>query len=97
MKTIQAVLVSIWGALIVVPSFAQEAHLRTLASTGSVQEVREALRYSSEVNKRDTSGVSTLMLAGSNHDASVIAVLISGGADINARSKSGETALFYAA
>jgi ankyrin repeat protein len=98
MKTIQAILVSIWAALVVIPSFAQEAHLRTLSATGTVQEIREALRYSNEVNKRDASGVSTLMpAAGSNHDAGLIAVLISSGADINARSKSGETALFYAA
>lgn len=98
MKTIQAILVTIWGALVVIPSFAQEAHLRTLAATGSVQEIQEALRYSNEVNKRDASGVSTLMLAAeSNHDADVVAILINGGADINARSRSGETVLFYAA
>jgi ankyrin repeat protein len=98
MKTIQAILVTIWGALVLIPSFGQEAHLRTLAATGTVQEIREALRYSSEVNKRDASGVSTLMLAaGSNHDVGVIAVLISAGADINLRNRSGESALFYAA
>ena len=98
MKTIQIVLVTIWGALVIIPSFAQEMHLRILAATGTVQEVREALRYSNEVNKRDASGVSTLMLAaGSNHDPGVIAVLISAGANINAHNTSGETALFYAA
>jgi ankyrin repeat protein len=98
MKTIQAILVTIWAALVVIPSFGQEEHLRTLAATGTVQEIREALRYSSEVNKRDASGVSTLMLAaGSNHDAGVIAVLVGAGADINLRNRSGESALFYAA
>ena len=98
MKTIQAILVTIWGALVVIPSFAQEAHLRTLAATGTMQEIQQALRYSNEVNKRDASGVSTLMLAaGNNHDVGVIAILISAGADINLRNRSGESALFYAA
>jgi ankyrin repeat protein len=73
MKLIQAILVTVWGAFIMIPSFAQEAHLRTLAATGTVQEIREALRDTSEVSKRGA------------------------GADINARSRSGETALFYAA
>jgi ankyrin repeat protein len=97
MKAIQAILVTIWGALVVIPSFTQETHLRTLAATATAQEIREALRYSSEVNKRDASGVSTPMLAaGSNHDAGVIAVLINAGADINLRNRSGESALFCA-
>jgi len=98
MRLSRAILVTIWCALFVIPSFAQEMHLRTLAATGTVQEIREAVRDSCEVNKRDASGVSTLMLAaGSNHDVGVISVLVSAGADINSRSKSGETALFYAA
>ena len=44
MKTIQAVLVTIWGAVVVIPSFAQDAHIRTLAATATVQEMltREA-------------------------------------------------------
>jgi ankyrin repeat protein len=98
MKTIQAVLVTMWGARVAIPSSAQDAHLRTLAAIGTVREIREAHRYCSEVKKRDASRVSTLMLAaGNNHDADVITVLINSGADIDARSRSGETALFYAA
>lgn len=98
MKLGRAILVIMWCSLLVIPSFAQEMHLRTLAATGTIQEIREAVRDSCEVNKCDASGVSTLMLAaGSNHDVGVISVLLSAGADINSRSKSGETALFYAA
>jgi len=98
MKLSQAILVAMWGVLLAIPCFAQEMHLRTLAATGTAQEIREALRDTCEVNKRDASGVSTIMLAaGSNHDVGVIALLVSAGADINARSRSGETALFYAA
>jgi uncharacterized protein len=98
MKLSQPILVTVWCALFVIPSFSQEMHLRTLAANGTVKEIREALRETCEVNKRDASGVSTIMLAaGSNHEVGVIALLVSAGADINARSRFGETALFYAA
>jgi hypothetical protein len=76
---------------------AQEFHLRLLAATGTVEEIRRALPSSAEINKRDVDGVSTLMLAArSNRDSSVIAVLVGAGADINARTKNGETALIFA-
>ncbi len=98
MRFIQAILLTMSGVLLVIPAFAQETHLRTLAATGTVQEIRDALRDTCEVNKQDADGVSTIMLAASsNRDIGVIAVLVSAGADINARSKSGETALLYAA
>ena len=98
MKALRALLAVAWGAFFLFPIFPQEIHLRILAATGTADEVREALINSTEITKTDFNGVSALMLAASsNHDPAVIALLVSAGADVNARSVTGETALIYAA
>jgi ankyrin repeat protein len=98
MRTIRALLVAFCGAFLLFPAFSEEFHLRILAATGSVAEIKEALKNSNEITRRDANGVSALMLAASsNHDPSVIPLLISAGADVNARSVTGETALIFAA
>jgi RNase P/RNase MRP subunit POP5 len=98
MKALRALLAVAWGAFFLFPIFPQEIHLRILAATGTVEEIKEALKNSTEITKADFNGVSALMLAASsNRDPAVIALLVSAGADLNARSVTGETALFYAA
>ena len=98
MKANRASLVVAWGFLLLLPAFCQEAHLRALAATGTVDQIKDALKNISEIASRDSSGVSALMLAAANnHDPAVIGLLISAGADINARSATGETALIVAA
>ena len=77
---------------------AQPPRLRTLAATGTPEEIQTAIKDGANVNENDGAGVTALMAAaGSNQDASVIPVLLRLGADINARSRSGETAMIYAA
>jgi len=98
MKALRALLVVAWGAFLLFPIFPQETHLRILAATGTADEIREALKNSTEITKADFNGVSALMLAASsNQDPAVIALLVSAGADVNGRSVTGETALIYAA
>ena len=98
MRTLRALLVLAWGAFLLLPVFSESIHLRILAATGTPEEIKAALRNSDEITKRDATGVSALMLAAaSNHDASVIPLLIGAGADINARTRNGETALIFAA
>ena len=92
------ILLVLWGVLPCLPISAQESHLRILAATGTADQIQRALAGSSEINKRDTCGVSTLMLAArSNQDSRVISLLLSAGANINARNRNGETPLIYAA
>ena len=97
-RAIRALWVLAWGAILLAPVFSESVHLRILAATGSVDEIKAALKNSDEITKRDSTGVSALMLAAaSNHDPGVIPLLISAGADINACSSTGEDAVIYAA
>ncbi|MGA2766468.1 MAG: ankyrin repeat domain-containing protein [Spirochaetia bacterium] len=94
----RVIVLAILGAFVLSPICAQELHLRSLAATGTVEEIREALKSSCELTKPDKNGVSALMVAaGSNHDPNVISLLVAAGADVNARNKLGETALICAA
>jgi ankyrin repeat protein len=98
MRTARVLLVLAWGAILLAPTFSESVRLRILAATGTMDEIRAALKNSGEITKRDSNGVSALMLAAArNHDPAVISLLISAGADINARTVTGETALIYAA
>ena len=66
---------------------------------GSAREVREALRNGADVNRPHfgPGGVTPLMFAAAkNRDPGVIQALIAAGADVNAKSASGETVLMYA-
>ena len=87
-----------WGALVCLPVSSQESHLRILAATGNADQIQRALDGSAEINKRDASGVSTLMLAArSNQDPKVVSLLVRAGASLDNRNRNGETALMFAA
>ena len=100
MRALIRLVVASLGILLFFPgvAMAQEAHLRSLAATGTVDQLKVALHSTSEITKQDSSGESALMLAAAyNHDPLVIPLLIGAGANINARNDSGETALIMAA
>ena len=74
----RGIVLAILGAFVLSPICAQELHLRSLAATGTVEEIREALKSSCELTGKATNGVSALMVAaGSNHDPNVISLLVS--------------------
>jgi len=100
MRTLNRLVVTFFGISLLFPAIAiaQEAHLRTLAATGTVEQINEALKGTCEITKQDDTGESAIMLAAAyNHDPRVIPLLVSAGANINARNTSGETALIMAA
>ena len=98
MKITRRLMVAFWGAFLLLPIYAQEPHLRTLAATGQWMRSRDALRSSSEITKGDANGVTALMLAaGSNHDPAVISLLVGAGAPVSVKSVIGESPLIFAA
>ena len=73
------------------------ADIFTVASSGTVAQVQQAIKAGADVNARAEYGLSPLMYAaGFNTNPDVISVLIKAGADVNARNERGWTALKFA-
>ncbi len=77
----------------------QQALYRACAQGGPI-EVREALAYGADVNapRFGPGGLTPLMFAAAeNEDPEVLKILLEAGADVHARTATGETALMFAA
>jgi ankyrin repeat protein/sugar lactone lactonase YvrE len=84
--------------LSLVSASAQEADFFTLASSGTVQSVNDAILNGANYNARDSLDRTPLMSAAAdNSDPAVTKALIEAGADIEARDSNGVTPLMYAA
>lgn len=68
-----------------------------LAREGSLAELQAALVYPLDPNSRDAYGQTLLMYAASGNSPEVVSFLIGLGANVNAQSDAGWTALMYAA
>jgi ankyrin repeat protein len=73
------------------------ADIFTVAGSGTVAQVLQAIKAGVDVNLRDGEGSTPLMFAGFNTNPDVISVLIKAGADVNARNVDGLTPLMFAA
>jgi ankyrin repeat protein len=74
------------------------ADIFTVAGSGTVAQVQQAIKAGADVNARDEDGETPLMYAaGYNTNPDVLSVLIKAGADLNARDYEGETPLMFAA
>ena len=74
------------------------ADIFTVAGSGTVAQVLQAIKAGVDVNLRDGEGSTPLMYAaGYNTNPDVLSVLIKAGADVNARAENGKTPLMYAA
>ena len=68
------------------------------AKSGTVEDVRAAIKAGADVNARKNDGTSALIVAAkSNEKLGVVETLVEAGADVNARGENGWTALMYAA
>ncbi len=75
-----------------------EGALRDAAFEGNVKKVEELIKQNVNINSRDYHGHSTALLRAALHNkTSTALILIEHGADVNAQSYSGRTALCYAA
>ena len=91
-------LIALMGLVLLSPLAAQQIHLRTLAATGTTEQIRAALEAGADFNDHDYTGVTALMAAAAtNRDPGVVLVLIRYGAVVDARDRNGETALMLAA
>ena len=74
------------------------ADIFTVAGSGTVAQVQQAIKAGADVNARNEWGSTPLMYAaGFNTNPDVLSVLIKAGADVNARNERGWTPLMYAA
>ena len=74
------------------------ADIFTVAGSGTVAQVQQAIKAGADVNARAEYGLSPLMYAaGFNTNPDVLSVLIEAGVDVNARDKDGVTPLMLAA
>ena len=74
------------------------ADIFTVASSGTVAEVQQAIKAGADVNARNDNGSTPLMYAAmSNINSEVVSVLIKAGADVNAKDSTGVTPLLVAA
>lgn len=64
---------------------------------GTPEEVQQAITAGADVTERDQHGGTCLMDATDNPDVAVIPLLVQSGADVNAQTKNGQTALMLAA
>jgi uncharacterized protein len=78
-------------------SHSPEETFEQLCEGGSVTEIQKAIRAGADVNKRSMHGGTPLMSAVKNPNAGVIALLVAAGANVNAQSTKGQTALMIAA
>ena len=76
---------------------AESERFLQLCAIGSYQEVANAIKAGANVNAKDDSGWTALMIAAANNqNPEVITALLKAGANINAKDKHGWTALDYA-
>lgn len=68
-----------------------------LCESGTLKQVQEAAASGANVNERSQHGGTPLMSAIKNPDVEVIALLVRSGADVNAQTVKGQTALMIAA
>ena len=74
------------------------ADIFTVAGSGTVAQVQQAIKAGADLNARDGEGVTPLMYAAwFNTNPEVLSVLIKAGADLNARNEQGRSPLMYAA
>ena len=73
------------------------ADIFTIAGSGTVAEVQQAINAGADVSAREVQGPTPLMWAvGYNTNPEVLSVLINAGADVNARAEGGATPLMFA-
>jgi ankyrin repeat protein len=70
--------------------------LRSAVHDGDVPAVQALLDGGADVNAKDETGTTVLMLAALNADAGIMKLLLSKGADVSAQNKSGASALLWA-
>ncbi|MDA7680042.1 ankyrin repeat domain-containing protein [bacterium] len=66
-------------------------------SGGNIEAVKQHLAAGTDVNAKDSFGMTPLLLAGAKNQKEVVELLIAEGADVNAKDISGTTTLIYAA
>ena len=67
------------------------------AYDGNIEAVKQHLAAGTDVNAKDSFGMTPLLLAGAKNQKEVVELLIAEGADVNAKDISGTTTLIYAA
>ncbi len=70
--------------------------LITAIRDGNSEQVRDLVQRGADVNARDETGATALMLAVIDSDLELMRLLISKGADVNAKNEAGTTALLWA-
>ena len=76
---------------------APDISIHEAAGTGNIEAVKQHLAAGTDVNAKDSFGMTPLLLAGAKNQKEVVELLIAEGADVNAKDISGTTTLIYAA
>jgi Raf kinase inhibitor-like YbhB/YbcL family protein len=84
------------AAILLAALVLQPASLADVIVDGPIAEIRDLIAHGADVNQKDDSGVTVLMLAASAGRADKVRLLVAGGADVNAKTSGGVTALMMA-
>jgi hypothetical protein len=84
-------------ASVALKDFYYSNNIVTAASDGHTDLVRELINQGVDVNSKNSSGFTALIIASQAGYIETIKALLAAGADVNARNIEGETALYYAA